>query len=156
MFAWFTFVSNSYLKFTELKSNLLTKISTLRIEYKKLHSDTTEALNNLKKIPTQIVIDGGFEENYKNFIQNTKKQISHVSEFLELTEEHYNDIRTIGFMPFGAVKLEKMRHHIEALIIQTEHDRNRFKEWSDQLHFLEKLSNDHRKVTRSNLTSGLS
>lgn len=154
MFAWFTFVSNSYLKFTELKSNLLTKVSTLRIEYEKLHSDTIEALGNLEKIPTQIVIDGGFEENYKKFIQNTKKQVSHVSELLELTGQHYNNISTISFIPLGAIMLEKMRHHIEALNIQTKHDRNRFKEWSDQLQFLEKLTNDHKKETRNNLTSG--
>lgn len=148
LFAWFTFVSNSYLKFTELKSNLLTKISTLRIEYENLHSETTEALDNLQKIPSSIIIDAGREENYKKFIQNTKEQLIHVSEFLRLTEGHYTNIFRISFVPLGSVMLEKMRHHIESLIIQTVHDRKQFKLWSDQLHLIEQLSNNQKKIKK--------
>lgn len=145
LFAWFTFVSNSYLKFTELKSNLLTKVSSLRIEYENLHSETTKALDNLQKIPSSIIINEGLEENHNKFIQNTKDQSSHVSEFLRLTEGHYDKIYKINFVPFGAILLEKMRHHIESLIIQTEHDRKRFKVWSDQLHLIGKLSGEQKK-----------
>lgn len=148
MFSLFIFASNSYLKFTELKSNLLTKVSTLRIEYENLQSETTEALTNLQKIPSSIIIAEGLVENHKKFVQNSKEQADHVAEFLRLAEGHYKKIYGISFVPLGAIMLEKMRHHIESLIIQTEHDRKRFKVWSEQLKFLEQLSNEKKKIAR--------
>ena len=146
LIALFTFVSNAYLNFSELKSSLLTKLSTLRIEYENLQFETSEALANLQKIPSSIITSESLEENHKKFIQNTEEQSNHVAEFLRLTEDHYNKIHRINFMPLGAVMLEKMLHHIESLSIQMIHDRKRFKVWIDQLQLIEKLPNEHKRI----------
>jgi sensor domain CHASE-containing protein len=109
-----------YLKNAQLRTELLTKISSLRIEYERLLHEVERSLKHMEYATPEL--QARFES-----------QRNHVREFLSLTDEHYRRLMEAKDNVLKPETLEKMGHHVEALMLRTDRDREKYEDLNREL-----------------------
>lgn len=114
------FRRNNSLRNTQIRTELLTKTVSLKIEYENLLTEINRAFKYAKLASDDLKKEFETERN-------------HVKEFLSLTEDHYKDFVDWEEKKFSSETLEKMRHHIESLILRTKKDKETYHALNEKL-----------------------
>ena len=114
------FLYDKHVKSVQLQSELLTKISALKIEYEKLLNQITT---------TYKKVNGAAPELAAQF----ESQIQLVENLLEQTSGHYNRLLFGKRTSFHANELLQMQHHCDSLLMRTEQDRRNYDALNSQI-----------------------
>lgn len=118
--SFLAFKRDRSLKNAQLRTELLTKISSLRIEYERLLHEVERSLKHMEYATPEL--QARFES-----------QRNHIREFLSLTDGHYRSLMEAKDNMLKSETLEKMRHHIESLMLRTRRDREKYEDLNREL-----------------------
>ena len=118
--SYVVFRRDNTLRNTQIRTELLTKTVSLKFEYEKLLKEINRALKYANHASADLRNDLETERN-------------HVKEFLALTETHYKDLVDWDRKKFSSESLEKMRHHIESLLMRTKQDKANYHSLNEEL-----------------------
>ena len=134
--SYIAYKKSKSIKHAEVNTEVLTKIRALEIEYFKLIREINDVYKIVEELTPKISTD-------------ILKEILKVKEYLEYTRSHYEFLLEPEY-PISIETLEGIKHRIEALKMQTEFDKEKYKRIKLSLDEIVKTNNEILSIKKPN------